>query len=114
MTADGILSPRRDVVIAATVIVVAMIAAVTWLTLAGRSTAAILTIVVPLVLAVLVFFGARISAVQQQIQTQVNGNQSAQFNAVVQLAHMLAAAQPVTVADAPESVDDLLHVPPSV
>jgi uncharacterized protein YabE (DUF348 family) len=88
-------SPRRDVVIAATVIITAVIVAVTLVILADKPTSAIVLIVVPLVMAVLVFFGARIQAGQQQIQTQVNGNQSAQLAATMELARLLAAAQPV-------------------
>ena len=102
MTTD-IPSPRRDVVIAATVIIVAVIIAVTVAIMNDKSTSAIVIIVVPLVMAVLVFFGARLQAGQQQIQTQVNGNASSQLAATMELARLLAAAQPVIPADVPQS-----------
>lgn len=87
--------PRRDIVIAATVIVVSVIACVTLAIMEDKPTTAILTIVVPLAFAVLVFFGAKLQAGQQQLQTQVNGNQAAALAANMELARLLAAAQPV-------------------
>lgn len=102
--------PRRDVVVAATVIVVAMIVAVTVLVLAGKPTSAIVIIVVPLVLVALAFFGARLQAGQQQIQTQVNGNSLAQLQAMMELARLLAVAHPVAGAaePAPATVEEAL------
>lgn len=98
MSAEG-QAPRRDIVIAATVIITAVITATTLAILADKSTTAIVVIVLPLVLAVLAFFGAKLQAGQQEIKTLSNGNNAALLGNVMELAKLLAAAQRVAPAD---------------